>query len=254
MATALRVGILGAGRAGAAHAAAYGRLPGVAVVAVWSRTRGRAEALAAPWGRRPRPARRPVAVYDRWEDLLDAAASTRSASRRPGRSATRRSHTPSDAGCTSWSRSPLSVELPEARAIAAVAERAGGHRGVLQLALRAGAAGRLARRPGGGDRPASGRCGRRPASSPARRSSALVRQKPWVARRENGGGMLREAGHPHLRPGALPHGAGVPPGGRPADALGGGAVARPRGGRGPPPTWSSRCWPSWRTGAWRPCR
>ena len=42
----LRVGILGAGWAGEAHANAFSRLPDVEVTAIWSRTRARAESLS----------------------------------------------------------------------------------------------------------------------------------------------------------------------------------------------------------------
>jgi len=63
MAEPLRVGIIGAGWAGASHLAAYSRLPGVTVAALWSRTR--AEELA---GRLNQPV---LEIYDRWEDLIE---------------------------------------------------------------------------------------------------------------------------------------------------------------------------------------
>ena len=69
MAERLRVGIVGAGGAGRAHAAAFARLPGVAVTAVWGRTRARAEELAAEVAEDAPPAR----VYDAWEALVDGA-------------------------------------------------------------------------------------------------------------------------------------------------------------------------------------
>jgi predicted dehydrogenase len=69
MAERLRVGIVGAGGAGRAHAAAFARLPGVAVTAVWGRTRARAEALASETAAAAPPAR----VYDAWEALVDGA-------------------------------------------------------------------------------------------------------------------------------------------------------------------------------------
>ena len=47
MADTIRVGILGAGAAGAGHATAFSQQPDVAVTALWSQTRARAERLAA---------------------------------------------------------------------------------------------------------------------------------------------------------------------------------------------------------------
>jgi myo-inositol 2-dehydrogenase/D-chiro-inositol 1-dehydrogenase len=137
MTTTLRVGILGTGRAGAAHAAAYGRLPGVAVAAVWSRTRGRAEALAATVGAAAPPGAPPVAVYDGWEDLLGAvdvvSLTTAGAVRlAPFAAALER-------GLPILVEKPVSVELPEARAMAALTAGAGGSGG-----------GSPRRRPGGG--------------------------------------------------------------------------------------------------------
>lgn len=61
----LRVGILGAGDAGRAHAQAYSRHEGAAITALWSRTRARAESLAGELSGRAR-----VQVFDRWEDLV----------------------------------------------------------------------------------------------------------------------------------------------------------------------------------------
>ena len=61
----LRVGILGAGWAAESHAIAYAQLPNVAVTALWSRTRARAEALA---GRLQQPDLR---IYDHWQDLIE---------------------------------------------------------------------------------------------------------------------------------------------------------------------------------------
>ncbi len=51
MSDGLRVGILGAGDAAEGHANVYSRLPGVDVVALWSRTGARAQALADKLGR-----------------------------------------------------------------------------------------------------------------------------------------------------------------------------------------------------------
>ena len=58
MTETLRVGILGAGLAAEGHAAAYSRLPGVEVVALWNRSKTRAESLAARLGLR---------VYEDWK-------------------------------------------------------------------------------------------------------------------------------------------------------------------------------------------
>jgi predicted dehydrogenase len=67
---ALQVGIIGAGPAGRAHAAAFARLPGVAVTAVWGRTRARADELAAALaGAGPAGAPR-ARVCDDWEDVI----------------------------------------------------------------------------------------------------------------------------------------------------------------------------------------
>jgi predicted dehydrogenase len=63
----VRVGILGAGMAGTAHATAFSRLPDVEVTALWSRTRARAEALA---GQLDQPG---IRVYDGWQDLIERA-------------------------------------------------------------------------------------------------------------------------------------------------------------------------------------
>ena len=65
MAETLRVGIIGTGRAGQCHAAAYSRLPDVAVTALWNRTRSRAEELAATLDE-PN-----IQVYADWRDLIE---------------------------------------------------------------------------------------------------------------------------------------------------------------------------------------
>jgi myo-inositol 2-dehydrogenase/D-chiro-inositol 1-dehydrogenase len=191
--TALRVGIIGTGRAGAGHAAAYGRLPGVAVAAVWSRTRGRAEALAAAVGGAAPPGAPPVAVYDRWEELLDGgvdAVSLTAATplrRAPVEYALRR-------GLAILVEKPLSVDLPEARAIAAAAAGGAAVTAVafnwrysprVQAAWRAAQAGAI------------GRIREVRSLSSLLASPALfgvMRQKLWAAHRANGGGFLREVG------------------------------------------------------------
>jgi predicted dehydrogenase len=64
MSEKLRVGIIGAGWAGGAHAEAFSRLPDVEVAALWSRTHTTAESLA---GRMNNPK---IHIYDRWQDLV----------------------------------------------------------------------------------------------------------------------------------------------------------------------------------------
>ena len=65
MADVLRVGIIGAGRAGQCHATAFSRLSGVEVVAVWNRTRSRSEEFAARFDQTT------VKVYDEWQELIE---------------------------------------------------------------------------------------------------------------------------------------------------------------------------------------
>ena len=65
MAETLRVGIIGTGRAGQCHAAAYSRLPDVAVTALWNRTPSRAEKLAATLDGPD------IQVYQDWRDLIE---------------------------------------------------------------------------------------------------------------------------------------------------------------------------------------
>src|SRR5437764_2713889 len=60
----VRVGILGAGGIGHAHAQALAAMAGVQVTGIWSRTRANAEALAA--GLATGSAR----VYDGWDELI----------------------------------------------------------------------------------------------------------------------------------------------------------------------------------------
>ena len=65
MAETLRVGIIGTGRAGQCHAAAFSRLPDVAVTGLWNRTRSRAEKLAATLGG-PN-----IEIYQDWRELIE---------------------------------------------------------------------------------------------------------------------------------------------------------------------------------------
>ena len=66
MTETLRVGILGAGFAAEGHAAAYSRLPGVEVTALWNRTKTRAQSLAAKFGSLG------LRVYEDWQALIDS--------------------------------------------------------------------------------------------------------------------------------------------------------------------------------------
>jgi predicted dehydrogenase len=61
----LRVGIIGTGRAGQCHAAAYSRLPGVSVKALWNRTRSSADELASTFNVQE------IKIFDDWHDLVD---------------------------------------------------------------------------------------------------------------------------------------------------------------------------------------
>jgi predicted dehydrogenase len=63
----LRVGILGAGWAGGGHAKAFSRLRDVEVLALWSRTRARAESLANEL------AEPKLQIYDHWQDLIESS-------------------------------------------------------------------------------------------------------------------------------------------------------------------------------------
>lgn len=65
MVDSLRVGIVGAGGAGGGHARAYSRLPGVDVVALWSRTASRARSLADQLGS-------DSSVYEDWRALISS--------------------------------------------------------------------------------------------------------------------------------------------------------------------------------------
>jgi predicted dehydrogenase len=67
MAERIRVGILGAGMAGKAHATAFSRLPDVDVTALWSRTRAHAEKVAGELNLTE------AQVYDDWRELVEGA-------------------------------------------------------------------------------------------------------------------------------------------------------------------------------------
>jgi len=145
-------------------------------------------AVAAP------PGAPPVAVYDRWEDLLERGDVDLVSLTTPG--AVR--HAPFAAalrrGLHVLVEKPLSLDLPEARTIADLAAGGGTVTAVafnwryaprFQAAWRAVQAGAI-----GPVREV------RAASSIVAGPGffGLLRQKPWAARREHGGGMLREGG------------------------------------------------------------
>ena len=65
MANSLRVGIIGTGRAGRCQARAFSRIPGVAVTALWNRTKAKAERLAADLKTQG------PEVFDDWRRMID---------------------------------------------------------------------------------------------------------------------------------------------------------------------------------------
>ena len=118
MAETLRVGIIGTGRAGQCHAAAFSRLPGVAVTGLWNRTRSRAEKLAAALGGPD------IEIYQDWRDLIergavDIVSITADPVLRQGpfaQALARQRHV--------LVEKPLSLDLPQAREMASLAGRA----------------------------------------------------------------------------------------------------------------------------------
>ncbi|HMN29596.1 MAG TPA: Gfo/Idh/MocA family oxidoreductase [Caldilineaceae bacterium] len=114
----LRVGILGAGWAAEGHATAYAQLPNVTVTALWSRTRGRAEALAS---RLKQPG---LHIYDYWKDLIEQSkvdvisiATSPMLRREPVLSALAK-------GCHVLVEKPISVGVAEAQVMVNAAEAA----------------------------------------------------------------------------------------------------------------------------------
>lgn len=118
MVSALRVGIVGTGFAGEGHAAAYGRLPGVEVTALWNRTRSRAESLAVKLGSAN------VMVFDEWQGLVrNGGCDVISIATAPMlRSAPLLEAL--DSGCHVLVEKPMSIGVPEARIMANAAEDA----------------------------------------------------------------------------------------------------------------------------------
>ena len=191
-----------------------------------------------------------MAVYDRWEELLDrggvdavSLATATPLRHAPFANAVQR-------GLHVLVEKPLSVDLPEARAIAAVAERAASVTAVSfnwryapgpQVARRAAQAGEIGRIR-------EVRSAFSLAAGPA--FFSVLRQKPWAARREHGGGLLREQGtHQFDRVRFLTGQEFRRVVGRLTPWT---EVPGPSRRSAPTRTWSSRCWPNWRTGAWCP--
>ncbi len=118
MAETLRVGIIGTGRAGQCHAAAFSRLPGVAVTALWNRTRSRAEKLATTLNQ---PC---VQVYEDWHNLIEQSqvdivsiATHPTVRQEPfAKALAQQRHV--------LVEKPLSLSLPEAQAMASLARQA----------------------------------------------------------------------------------------------------------------------------------
>ena len=119
MSAPLRVGIIGTGRAGANHAAAFSRLPNVTVTGLWNRTASRAEKLAATL-RQPE-----LQVYPNWRDLIDSdQVDIISIATDPAFRLQPFAHA-LEAGRHVLVEKPLSVGLQESREMAELANRAG---------------------------------------------------------------------------------------------------------------------------------
>lgn len=186
----LRIGILGAGDAGRAHAQAYSRNEGVAVTALWSRTRERAESLASELS-----GRASIQVYDRWEDLVAeseidilSVATPTTLRLAPVAAAVSR-------GLHILVEKPFAMDLAEAREMVHVAAQA---RTVTAVSLnwryapgsltaarliRTGAIGQIAEVHQDGLLVGS-----------MEQFTKLIIRKPFVGRQAEGGGMLREGG------------------------------------------------------------
>ena len=115
MSDKLRVGILGAGWAGGAHADAFSRLPDVEVAALWSRTRARAESLA---GRINNPK---LQIYDRWQDLVESGEVDVLSLATPPTLRLEPFAMALEQGCHVLVEKPLSVGLTDARAMVEIA-------------------------------------------------------------------------------------------------------------------------------------
>lgn len=119
MAKRVRVGILGAGNAGTSHATAFSQLPGVEVVALWSRTRARSEDLAGQLHLEG------AQIYNDWQALIERAevdvisvATPEFLRRAPVTLAL-------EHGCHVLVEKPFSIELADAQEMVRLAENAG---------------------------------------------------------------------------------------------------------------------------------
>ena len=115
----LRVGILGAGWAGEGHALAFSQLPNVTVTALWSRTRKRADGLAAKLGQ---PG---LQVYDHWQDLIEQADVDIISLATPPMLRCDPLAMALERDCHVLVEKPLSVGLGEGRAIVELAQQSG---------------------------------------------------------------------------------------------------------------------------------
>ena len=114
----LRVGIIGAGRAGQCQARAFSLLPSVSVTALWNRTHSKAEKLASTL-KSPR-----IEIFDDWRRLVEnGQVDIISITTDPiirlepfAHALAKQRHV--------LVEKPLSLNLPEAEAMAAVAKRA----------------------------------------------------------------------------------------------------------------------------------
>jgi predicted dehydrogenase len=188
---ALRVGIIGAGPAGRAHAAAFARLAGVAVTAVWGRTRARAEELAAGLAGAGPTGAPGARVYDAWEDVIGGGevdvvslATPPLLRRAPAEAALER-------GLHVLAEKEFTLTLEDARALGALAARAGTVTAV-SLNWRYAPGNLVARRA-----VADGRIGRLTdirMESRYRLRQPLAAFPPWTLRPDQGGGTLRDFG------------------------------------------------------------
>ena len=188
----LRVGIIGAGWAGSGHAAAYSRMPDAAIAGLWSRGRARAERLAGQLDHSG------LAVYDRWEELIErgnldviSVATPAALRNEPVAAALER-------GLHVLVEKPFTADLPEARELARLADRASSVTAVsfnwryspgnqvARRAVQAGAIGQVLSIGTDWSFRVTGDV------------EAFYDANPWMTRRETGGGMIRQAGSHEL--------------------------------------------------------
>ena len=192
MAQPLRVGIIGAGWAGSGHAAAYSRMPDAAIAGLWSRGRARAERLAGQLDQSG------LEVYDRWEELIErgnldviSVATPAALRNEPVAAALER-------GLHVLVEKPFTADLPEARELARLADRASSVTAVsfnwryspgnqvARRAVQAGAIGQVLSIGTDWSFRVTGDV------------EAFYDANPWMTRRETGGGMIRQAGSHEL--------------------------------------------------------